>query len=71
MKIMFRFLLEIMKNKNYYGPGGFINTETYVFIWNTIVPIFYVHRILGQSKKIDHLRKNELKKRITNTCKLN
>ena len=54
---MFRYFVEIMKNKNYYGPGGFIITETYVFIWNTIVPIF-VWALDPWTIEKDHLRKN-------------
>ena len=59
-----------MKNKNYYGPGEFIITETYVYIWKTNVPIFVCASNPWTIEK-DHLRKNELKKRITNTCNLN
>ena len=66
---MFRYFVEIMKNKNYYGPGGFIITETYVFIWNTIVPIF-VWALDPWTIEKDIIRKYELKKRITNTCYL-
>jgi len=58
-----------MKNKNYYGPGEFIITETYVYIWKTNVPIFVCASNPWTIEK-DHLRKNELKKRITNTCYL-
>lgn len=32
------YFAEILKNDNYYGPGGFIYTETWVFIWNCFVP---------------------------------
>lgn len=35
---MITYFVEILGEKNYYGPGGFIYTETFVFIWNAIIP---------------------------------
>ncbi|KRX04111.1 hypothetical protein PPERSA_08326 [Pseudocohnilembus persalinus] len=32
------YFVEILGERNFYGPGGFIYTETWVFIWNTLVP---------------------------------
>lgn len=32
------YFVEILGEKNFYGPGGFIKTETWVFIWNALVP---------------------------------
>ena len=32
------YFVEILGEKNFYGPGGFIYTETWVFIWNCLVP---------------------------------
>lgn len=32
------YFVEILGEKNFYGPGGFIYTETWVFIWNCILP---------------------------------
>jgi hypothetical protein len=32
------YVVEILGFKNYYGPGGFIYTESQVFITNAIVP---------------------------------
>lgn len=32
------YFVEILGARNFYGPGGFIYTETWVFIWNTLVP---------------------------------
>jgi len=32
------YFVEILGEKNYYGPGGFIYTETLVFVWNCFIP---------------------------------
>lgn len=32
------YFVEILGEDNYYGPGGFIYTESFVFIWNMSVP---------------------------------
>jgi hypothetical protein len=32
------FIVEIIGEKNFWGPGGFIYTESWVFIWNAIIP---------------------------------
>jgi len=32
------YFVEILGDKNYYGPGGFIYTESWVFIFNAFIP---------------------------------
>ena len=32
------YLVEIMGYKNYSGAGGFIYTESWVFLWNAVLP---------------------------------
>lgn len=32
------YFVEILGDDNYYGPGGFIYTESFVFIWNMVIP---------------------------------
>lgn len=35
---MITYIVEILGSHNYYGPGGFIYTETMVFVWNCFIP---------------------------------
>ena len=35
---MITYIVEIIGFKNYYGPGGFIYTETWIFIINALLP---------------------------------
>lgn len=35
---MMSYIIDILGEKNYYGPGGFIFTESLVFVWNAVIP---------------------------------
>lgn len=35
---MSRYVVEILGEKNYFGPGGFLFTESFVFLWNAVIP---------------------------------
>lgn len=37
---MITYIVEIVGFNNYYGPGGFIYTETWIFIINAFLPPF-------------------------------
>lgn len=32
------YVVEILLDDNYFGPGGFIYTETWIFFWNFLLP---------------------------------
>ena len=35
---MITYFIEILGESNYFGPGGFIFTESFVFLWNALIP---------------------------------
>ncbi|KAL4466070.1 hypothetical protein ABPG74_004307 [Tetrahymena malaccensis] len=54
------YVVEILYYKNYYGPGGFIYTESWVFLWNAILPplvwIINPYQIYKESKRKKQLQ---------------
>ena len=66
---MLTYFVEILGEKNYYGPGGFIFTESMVFFWNAIIPPF-VWFIDPWTMMKDKKRAEEIKKSKENKCYL-
>ncbi|EAR87534.2 transmembrane protein, putative (macronuclear) [Tetrahymena thermophila SB210] len=54
------YVVEILYYKNYYGPGGFIYTESWVFLWNAILPplvwIINPYQIYKENKRKKQLQ---------------
>ena len=66
---MMSYFIDILGEKNYYGPGGFIFTESFVFLWNALIPPL-VWLTDPWTHQKNHKRAEEIKKAQRKQCYL-
>jgi len=66
---MISYLCDILISHNYVGPGGFIDSESWMFVWNAIIPPFVWFSDPWTIKK-NYDRKKEHEKALKGECYL-
>jgi len=66
---MMSYIIDILGEKNYYGPGGFIFTESLVFVLNAVIPplVWFIDPWTHQK---NYKREEEIKKAKRKQCYL-